>query len=290
MLTATRTRPNAFGPARFLAGLLALLLALSLAPTSTLAAPKAELWERWTRHDPASRQTVDHEPWQSLLDRYVRPGVDGVNHFAYGEATPADRALLVRYIEALQAAPVDNLNRSEQKAYWINLYNAVTVKVILDHHPIASIRDIRISPGLFASGPWGKKLVSVAGEALSLDDIEHRILRPIWRDPRVHYAVNCASIGCPNLARTAYTAANTERLLDEQARAFVNHPSGARFENGKLVVSSIYDWFARDFGPDEAAVIAHIARYADGPLAAQLAGARRIDRHEYDWKLNGAIP
>jgi len=268
----------------------AVLVTLALGPGLARAAPKAELWERWTRHDPASQQVVDHSRWQGLLDRHLRAAPDGVNRFAYDAVPTADREALALYIASLQETAIDSLNRNEQKAYWINLYNALTVKVILDHLPVKSILDIRISPGLFASGPWGKKLASVAGEALSLDDIEHRILRPIWRDPRVHYAVNCASIGCPNLARTAYTAANTERLLDEQARAFVNHPRGARFENGKLVVSSIYDWFASDFGPNEAAVIAHIARYADGPLAAQLAGARRIDRHEYDWKLNGAIP
>ena len=104
-------------------------------------------------------------------------------------------------------------SRDEQLAYWINLYNALTVKVILDHYPVKSILDIDISPGWFSIGPWGKKLVAVEGVEISLDDIEHRILRPIWRDPRIHYALNCAAVGCPNLLREAFTGATAEVLL-----------------------------------------------------------------------------
>ena len=89
----------------------------------------------------------------------------------------------------------------EQRAFWINLYHALTVRVILSHYPVSGIREIDISPGLFARGPWDRKLIPVEGVELTLNDIEHRILRPIWRDPRVHYALNCASLGCPDLRR-----------------------------------------------------------------------------------------
>ena len=147
--------------------------------------------------------------------------------------------------------PVSSLNRGEQLAYWINFYNALTVQVILDHYPTDSILDIKISPGFFSIGPWDKKLVTVEGEELSLNDMEHRILRPIWRDPRIHYGVNCASIGCPNLLTTAYTADNVDGLLTENAVAYVNHPRGASLQNGALTVSSIYDWFEEDFGGNE---------------------------------------
>ncbi len=177
--------------------------------------------------------------------------------------------------------------RTEQLAYWINLYNALTVKVVLDHHPLPSIRDISISPGLFSSGPWGAELVRVEGEPIRLDDIEHRILRPLWQDSRVHYALNCASLGCPNLAREAFTAENTERLLDAGARAYVNHPRGVSLVNGRLGVSSIYVWFEEDFG-GEAGVLAHLRRYADPKLAASLAPAAAIDDDAYDWSLNDA--
>ena len=159
--------------------------------------------------------------------------------------------------------------------------------MIVDHFPVRTIRDIDISPGLFANGPWGAELVSVEGEPLSLDDIEHRILRPIWRDPRIHYAVNCAAIGCPNLNPVAFTADNTEQILDKAAVAYVNDPRGARFDDGDLIVSSIYSWFEEDFGSSEAGVIAHLKRYARPPLSDQLSGRRDYSDHDYDWKLNG---
>src|SRR5260370_23661258 len=123
----------------------------------------------------------------------------------------------------------------------MNLYEEMTVKIVLDHYPVKSIRDIAISPGLFATGPWGRKLITIEGRAVSLDDIEHRILRPIWRDPRVHYAVNCAALGCPNLARRAYDAQRLETMLEVAARTYVNHPRGSSVVDGNLVVAPAYN-------------------------------------------------
>ncbi len=260
------------------------LFSLSLAE----AAPKAELWPRWQAHEPASTQAVEHDAWDRFLKAYVAPAADGINRVAYGRVTNEDRLRLASYIARLAAAPVDRLGRDEQRALWINLYNALTVKTVLDHYPVNGIRDIRISPGLFSSGPWGRKLVKVAGEDISLDDIEHRILRPIWRDPRLHYALNCAALGCPNLQREAFTAANTERLLDEGARAYAGHPRGARLEGGRLIVSSIYVWFRDDFGGSDAGVIAHLKQYGAPGLIRELDGRTRIDGDAYDWALNGA--
>ena len=158
----------------------------------------------------------------------MKPSPDGVNRVAYGKVAPQDKQALASYVDRLSKVQVTKLARSEQLPYWINLYNAATVKVVLDHYPVESILKIDISPGLFAKGPWKKKLLTVEGEAVSLDDIEHRILRPIWKDPRTHYAVNCASLGCPNLQPRAFTAGNMDELLDAGARAYVNHPRGAR--------------------------------------------------------------
>ena len=267
--------------------LLALLLVSSLGEAAR-AAPQAELWARWTAHDPASGIIVDHAAWDRFLGTYVVPGGDGVNRVAYARVSPQDRTALEDYIEGLAAVGVSRLNRDRQIAYWINLYNALTVKVILDHYPVASIRDIDISPGFFADGPWGRKLVTVEGEEVSLDDIEHRILRPIWKDPRLHYVLNCAALGCPNLQPHAATADNWDALLTSAARQYVNNPRGVGFDGERLVVSSIFDWYAGDFGDSEAALLDHLKRYAEAPLRARLGAAGGIDGTDYDWTLNEA--
>ena len=128
--------------------------------------------------------------------------------------------------------------------------------------------------------------MNINDESLSLNDIEHRILRPIWQDARLHYAVNCASIGCPNLATTAYTADNVNEMLDAAAVAYINHPRGVTVNNGRLKISSIYDWFAIDFGDNEAAIIAHLQQYANEELRAQLNEIADISDYDYDWSLN----
>jgi hypothetical protein len=218
------------------------------------------------------------------LQRFVTPAGDGINRFAYGQVGPADRQLLRDYLQAMSRVEISGYNRDEQRAFWINLYNALTVDVVVEHFPVESIRDI--SSGLFSRGPWDLELIEIEGEALTLNDIEHRILRPIWRDPRIHYAVNCASLGCPNLQMQAFTAANSDSLLEAAAVEFINHPRGARVVDGELQVSSIYVWFEADFGGNDADVIAHLQRYARGELRTALDGIRRIDDDSYDWRIN----
>lgn len=260
------------------------LMALSLA---ALAAPKAELWERWAQSS-QNKVAIDHGAWNDFLARNVKAGKDGINRIAYGKVSKGDRAALDAYVEKMQAVAIRKFSRAEQRAYWINVYNASTVKVVLDHYPVDSIMKINISPGLFAKGPWKKKLLQVEGEGVSLDDIEHRILRPIWKDPRTHYSVNCASLGCPNLPTQAFTSSNMEELLDAGARAYVNHPRGARVDKGRLTASSIYVWFSPDFGGGDAGVIEHLKKYAEPALAKKLGEVRRIGDDAYDWTLNDA--
>lgn len=259
---------------------------LLVTASAALAALKADLWARWGQHDPASNAQIDHADWTKLIGAYARPSTDGVTRFDYGGVRTADRGLLQKYIARLEATPISRFNRREQFAYWVNFYNALTVKVVLDHYPVESIRDIDISPGFFADGPWGAKLVTVEGEKISLDDIEHRILRPIWKDPRIHYVVNCASIGCPDLPPVALTAQNSETLLDEMAERFVNHPRGVSVVDGRIVVSSIYEWFEEDFGGTEKGVLDHIRRFASSALAGRLKGRNSYDDDAYNWKLN----
>ncbi len=268
---------------------LSIVLAILLGLTGALAqaAPRADLWPRWQKHDPSNAQKIDHTVWDRFLKKYlVAPHPSGIHRVRYGAVSPDDRKALKSYLETLQRLPISTFNRTEQKAYWINLYNALTLEVILSHYPVGSIRDIDISPGWFSDGPWGAKLWTIEGEKVSLDDIEHRILRPIWKDNRVHYAVNCASLGCPNLQPAAYTPENLNSLLEKGAREYVNHPRGALFDGGRLRVSSIYVWFQEDFGGNTQGVLNHLSQYAEGPLAEALKSYRGRLSHDYDWRLN----
>lgn len=269
-------------------GIFVVALMLAFACLGIVEAGAAEAWQRWVHHASDSARTVDHEPWSQVLSGVSRQARDGVIRVDYSmliRGRPA-RSVVDAYLRYLQSVKISQFNRNEQLAFWINLYNALTLWVVAEHYPIDSIQDIDISPGWFSSGPWGAELVVVEGERLTLDDIEHRILRPIWRDPRVHYAVNCASIGCPNLQPVAYTGANVDRLLTQGAIAYVNHPRGVSFDGSTLTCSKIYYWFDEDFGGSERGVIAHLLRYAAPELRQKLAKRASIDYYVYDWALN----
>ena len=246
---------------------------------------------------PSAAQTavsqVGDAAYAELLARYVASGADGVSRVDYSrwKASAGDHRKLDAYIAHLAALKPSALSRAEAFAYWANLYNALTLKVILDHYPVKSIKDVKSDgASLFDVkayfGPWRTKRVTVEGRTLSLDEIEHEIMRPTFKDARVHYSVNCASIGCPNLKATPWRAETLEADLDAAARAFVNHPRGVTAgESGSLKVSSIYTWFKDDFGGD-AGVIAHIQKYAGPDLAKKLSGSPEISGGDYNWSLN----
>jgi hypothetical protein len=237
----------------------------------------------------APAMAADPAALDALLQRYVVDNPDGLARVRYGawKASATDREALQAWIASAEATRVSTLPRPAQFAFWANLYNAVTLRVVLARYPVASIRDIKPTP--ISLGPWKRPEVTVEGKRLSLDDIEHGILRKQWREPRVHYAVNCASVGCPNLQRRAWRAETLERDLDAAARAYINSPRGVTIRaDGALVPSSIYTWFRADFGGNEAGLRAHLARYASGPLKARLDAGARIAGHDYDWSLNDA--
>jgi len=260
-------------------------IALCIHPAA--AAPSPELWPHWQTQVSDSTQIVDHRPWDIFLEKYLLTNhPSGINRLRYGNVTSADHQALNRYLVQLQQIRVSQLNRNEQKSYWVNLYNALTVKIVLDYYPVKSITDIDISPGFFSNGPWDAKLLFIESEKVSLNDIEHRILRPIFNDNRLHYALNCASLGCPNLQPVAYTASNMEKLLEKGSRAYINHPRGVRIINGKLQVSSIYKWFQVDFGDSEQGVITHLLQYAQGNLADKLRLHKNNLSYDYEWSLN----
>lgn len=261
------------------------LILLSLALPAH-AAPAADLWPFWDDSDESSSQSVDHAPWQGLLDAYLIASDDGINLFRYDGVSAADREKLDAYVARLATLDPRRLARAEQLPYWINLYNALTVRVVLDHPDEDTIRDM--GGGWFNPGPWNEELVTIAGQPVTLNDIEHRILRPIWQDHHIHYVVNCAAMSCPNLARDAYTRDNTRRLMESGETEYLHHPRGLRFdEDGRLHLSSIYDWYLEDFGGSRESLVEYLATERPD-LAERLSGYQGRIQYHYDWSLNGA--
>lgn len=267
---------------------------LSVAASSPIIAADEEPARYFSKTAPSNAPAFDHGTWNSLLGKYVVAGRNGLNRVDYQAWKNGGHKTLKGYVKELESADPRQLSRDEQFAYWANLYNAKTIDIVLDHYPIESIRQISIGEGLFgfikksvgAGGPWKAKVLRVSGHDLSLDDIEHRILRPVFKDPRVHYSVNCSSVGCPNLGREAFTGARLDAQLDAAARAFINDPRGFTVEGGTLKASSIYQWFQADFGGSATAVLDHARKYANERLKAQLKGKTSIDGYFYDWSLN----
>jgi len=236
-----------------------------------------------------STVTIDHSAWDRLLKTYVKPGTDGLNRVDYAAFKRSGQVDLKQYIRQLEAVDPQTLDRPEQFAFLANLYNAKTIDIVLDHYPVKSIKDISLGGGLlaaFTGGPWKAKVVKLQGIDASLDDIEHGILRTVFKDPRVHYSVNCASVGCPNLQAEAFTGAKLTAQLNAGAQAYVNSARGVAIVGGKVVVSSIYSWFKGDFGGTDEGVLSHFRAYAAPALAEKLKSVTAIADHGYDWTLN----
>jgi hypothetical protein len=221
---------------------------------------------------------VDHSLFNDLLRIYVKNGEVSYAGFKKEEAK------LDRYLALLEQTNVQQLPRDDQFAFYINAYNAWTIKLILSEYPgIESIWDL----GNIIRTPWKKEICRLNGSVVSLDHIEHTVLRPTFKDPRVHFAINCASKGCPPLRPEAYEGNKLDQQLDDAARIFVNDPKYTRLDGKKLYVSKIFKWFDDDFNND---VFGFIMAYAEGALKAGLEGRRedvKIKYLDYDWALNG---
>lgn len=274
-----------------LAHFFALLAVLNVAIIQSTAA-NAEPASIVSDYTAGSQVVVDHSTWDKLLKSYVKAGADGLNRVDYAAFQAAGQQDLKTYIAQLEKADLKVLDRSEQFALLANLYNAKTIDIVLDKYPVKSIKDISLGGGLIASikgGPWKAKVLNVAGMPLSLDDIEHGILRPVFKDARVHYAVNCASVGCPNLQTQALTGGQLNAQLDASARAFINHPRAVAVTADGIAVSSIYNWFKEDFGSSDAGVLKHLRKFANPELAARMKAATSLDSYRYDWGLNDIV-
>ena len=223
-------------------------------------------------------QGIDNSLYAGLLKKYVKEG--RVNYHGLKN----DESLLDQYLLALETVDPEKLSRNGQFAFYINAYNAWTLKLILTGYPgVKSIKDL----GSFFKSPWKKNICRIDGEVMSLDRIEHGILRPRFKDPRVHFAINCAAESCPPLRPEPYEENMLDQQLEEMASAFMNDPSKNRLEGNTLYVSKIFDWFNTDFNGD---IPGFFLKYAKGDLKEQLTAGRgkiRVKYLDYDWSLNG---
>jgi len=221
---------------------------------------------------------VDHTLYGDLLLKYVKNGVVDYAGFKREEAR------LNQYLKVLERTESGSLDRKEQFAFYVNAYNAWTIKLILSAYPgIDSIKDLS---GLFKSA-WEKEIAHIDGKVVTLDHIEHDILRPKFKDPRVHFAINCASKSCPPLISEPYTGAVLEQQLDAVVKAFLNDPKRNRLEGNTLYASKIFKWFKDDFNKD---IIGFFLKYTEGSLRKNLTANRdkiKIKYLDYDWSLNG---
>lgn len=279
-----RSCSRAFGVLSLIACLLCSLMA-----TSAQASFQKSLWPIWEINNPLSRKVISHDLWQQFLNRRVIRNHEGINLVDYPNLKPEDLQLLSQYVTQMASIDIDDYNRDEQLAYWINLYNALTVQLVAGYYPISSVQEINISPGLFSIGPWGATLITVKGVRLSLDEIHNRIIRPIWNDPRTHYAINNATIGAANLQGQAFTGARINEQLNQSAAEYINSMRGVQVIDGQLVVSKIYEWFAEDFGEDAQDIIQHLRQFAGPELLEKLKTIQSIHSYTYNWHINSTI-
>lgn len=215
--------------------------------------------------------------YADLLSAYVHDGVVDYQGFA------ADEGKLDAYLDFLASLDPGMMPRNEKFAFYINAYNAWTIKLILTKYPdLTSIKDL----GSFFSSPWKKKICRINGRMLSLDEIEHDILRPEFQDPRVHFAINCASKSCPKLISEPYDGQILDSQLDAVTKGFINNPERNYLSGTTLYVSKIFKWFKEDF---TSGVLAFFLAHASGELKRSLlanADTITIKYLDYDWSLN----
>ncbi len=230
---------------------------------------------------PAATADCDlHDDYNALLGSYVD---DGRVRYAAWSAAADDLERLRAYVDRLEATAPEELERDAQLAYWINLYNAATLELVLDHYPVESIKKI----GGRLRSPWKRNVVTVAGEDLTLNGIENDIIRPRFKDARIHFALNCASIGCPPLAAWAYCEEELDTQLDTACRVPLNDSRWVEVEPQHLRLTKIFDWYRDDFVEAAGSIEAFIAgfRAEDADLFAD-PGRLKIKYGDYDWDLN----
>lgn len=245
------------------------IIALALLSITSCSVPKYK----------SNSKPIQHKLWDSLLKEHVSQS-GKVNY----NGLQKDSLRLNKYLALLSSAhPNDkNWSKNERLAYWINAYNAFTVKIMVDNYPVKSIKDIK--NGIpFVNTVWDIKFINIEEQNYDLNNIEHGIIRERFTEPRIHFAVNCASVSCPRLRNEAFTALQLEQQLDDQARLFINNPSKNKIESAdKASLSKIFSWFRGDFKATHANVNAFINQYSNVKLNA----SAEVSYLDYDWNAN----
>ena len=244
-----------------------------------------------------AQAAFDHQytRWNALLKKHVKWLADGKQSRVNYKGFAADRSALKEVLSALSAVPkatFDGWSKSQQMAFLINAYNAFTVELILTKYPdLKSIKDL----GSIFQSAWKKEFFTLLGAQRHLDWVEHEQLRPVYKEPRVHAAVNCASIGCPALRDEAFTASQLEAQLDDGMRRFMSDRTRNRVKGGEVQVSAIFKWFKEDFNSGyrgfkqvEDVFAAYAEQLTDQPdeQAALRAKSLSVSYLDYDWSLN----
>ena len=221
---------------------------------------------------------VQHGEWDALVKKHVAQ--DGMVDYA---GFVKDKKALQHYVDYLSThQPSAKWSKNEKLAYWINAYNAFTVKLIVDHYPVKSIKDIK--KGIpFVNSVWDIPFIPMGKEKIDLNYIEHSILRKEFKDPRIHAAINCASFSCPLLRNEAYTAHQIDGQLEDAMRKFINDPQRNQIEKSSVKISKIFSWFSGDFKLNGASVIDYLNKYAKKSIDHNA----KMDYLDYDWDLNG---
>jgi Protein of unknown function, DUF547 len=226
---------------------------------------------------PTQAATVNHKIWGELLRKNSKQS--GVDYAGF--KSEEDR--LDQYLKVLENTDSKDLSENEQFAFYINAYNAWTIKLILSAYPgIKSIKEL----GSLLKSPWEREIVRIDGRLTTLDEIEHHILRPRFKDPRVHFAINCSAVSCPPLSSEPYLGSTLDRQLDHSTRSFINDPGSYRFDGDTLYVSRIFKWFPEDFNDD---IFGFFLEYAEGNLKKKLVEKKdtiRLKYLQYNWSLN----
>lgn len=222
---------------------------------------------------------VDHSAYDRLLKKYVNEkGL--VNYKGFKSEEKAFNA----YLDMLSKnPPAASWSKNEQMAYWINAYNAYTIRLILDHYPVKSIKDIGSKIKIpFVTTPWAAKFFTIGDDKMSLDNIEHGTLRKKFDDPRIHFALVCASISCPRLRNEAYTAAKLDAQLDDQGRDFLNNPTKNKISKDEAQLSNYFNWYKGDWNDNGQSVEKWVNKYS----TTKITDKTKIDFLPYNWNLN----